>query len=65
MEIDNQLREMDARIKVLGQTARELLDAAGDVEAVRRNVKRILASVRMLELNVSDLCELERPAKGR
>jgi len=65
MEIDSQIREMDARIKVLGQTARELLDAAGDVEAVRRNVKRILASVRMLELNVSDLCELERPAKGR
>ena len=65
MEIDKQIREMDARIKVLGQTARELLDAAGDVEAVRRNVKRILASVRMLELNVSDLCELERPAKRR
>lgn len=65
MEIDDQIREMDAKIKVLGQTARELLDAAGDVEAVRRNVKRILASVRMLELNISDLCELERPAKGR
>ena len=65
MEIDNQIREMDARIKVLGQTARELLDAAGDVEAVRRNVKRILASVRMLELNISDLYELERPAKRR
>lgn len=64
MEIDDQIREMDAKIKVLGQTARELLDAAGNVEAVRRNVKRILASVRMLELNISDVCELKRPAKG-
>jgi len=57
---NDNIREMDAKIRVLGQAARELLDAAGDVEAVRRNTKRILASVRMLELNISDLCELER-----
>ncbi len=58
MEINDEIREMDAKIRVLGQTARELLDAAGDVEAVRRNAKRILASVRMLELTISDLYEL-------
>lgn len=55
----DKMKEMDAKIRVLGQTARELLDGAGDVEAVRRNTTRILASVKMLELNISDLCELE------
>ncbi len=59
MNADNSIKEMDAKIKVLRQVAQELLDAAGDVEAVRRNTKRILASVKMLELNICDLCELE------
>ena len=60
MTTNDEIKEMDAKIRVLRQTARELLDRAGDVEAVRRNTKRILASVRMLELNISDLSELER-----
>lgn len=59
MTTNDEIKEMDAKIRVLRQTARELLDRAGDVEAVRRNTKRILASVRMLELNISDLSELE------
>ena len=58
MNADNNIKEMDAKIRILRQTAQELLDAAGDVEAVRRNTKRILASVKMLELNICDLCEL-------
>lgn len=57
--MDNDIKEMDAKIRVLRQTAQELLDAAGNVEAVRRNAKRILASVKMLELNICDLCELD------
>lgn len=59
MSTKSDIQEMDAKIRALGQTARELLDAAGDIEAVRRNTKRILASVRMLELTICDLCELE------
>lgn len=57
--MDNDMKEMDAKIRVLRQTAQEVLDGAGDIEAVRRNAKRILASVKMLELSICDLCELE------
>ncbi|MRR35382.1 hypothetical protein EG829_12010 [bacterium] len=59
MTTNDEIKEMDAKIRVLRQTAQELLDRAGDVEAVVRNTKRILASVRMLELNISDLSERE------
>lgn len=59
MSTHSDIRETDAKIGALGQTARELLDAAGGVEAVRHNTKRVLASVRMLELNICDLYELE------
>ena len=48
--------EMDRKIRLLRQTTQEILDSAGDVEAVRRNAKRILASVKMLELNICDVC---------
>ena len=57
--MDNDIKEMDAKIKVLRQVAQELFDSAGDVEAVRRNTKRVLASIKMLELNICDLCELQ------
>lgn len=57
--MDNDMKEMDAKIRILRQTAQEVIDAAGDIEAVRRNAKRILASVKMLELSICDLCELE------
>ncbi len=52
------ITDMDEKIRALRQTAQELLDTAGDIEAVRRNAKRILASVRMLELNVCDINEI-------
>lgn len=51
------LAEMEKKIRVLRQTAQELFDSAVEIEAVRRNAKRILASVKMLELNVCDINE--------
>lgn len=59
MTTHGDIKEMDTKIRALRQTAEELLDAAGDVEAVRRNTKRVLASIRMLELNICDLSEIE------
>jgi len=47
------LREMADLIQNLRQTATRLRDAS-EIPAVVRNCERILASVRMLELNISE-----------
>jgi hypothetical protein len=52
------LKGMDARIKGLRRTAEELRELGQGIEAVRRNVDRILASVKMIELNVCDVAEV-------
>lgn len=46
--------KMVRKIRSLRKSAEELKDLSGGIEAVDRNVDRILASVRMLEINVSD-----------
>ncbi len=51
------LEAMDQRIQAIKKAAGELKGMAEEFEAVRRNADRILASVRMLEINVSDLLE--------
>jgi len=58
MAEDYPIEEMVARIAALRQTAEALLRVSGDIEAVRRNLERILANVKMLELNVSDVAEI-------
>ena len=51
------LNALDEKIKLLRRTAEEI-NAMGDgIEAVKRNVVRILASTKMLEINVSDVKE--------
>lgn len=55
----NNLKAMAQQIAILKKAAMELKDLAGDsFPAVEKNADRILASVRMLELNVSDIVEL-------
>ena len=55
----NRLKDMAQRIADIRKSALELKDLAGDsFPAVEKNADRILASVRMLELNVSDIVEL-------
>ena len=46
---------MDTRIKAIKKAAQELKDLSRGIPAVDRNVGRILASVKMLEINISDL----------
>lgn len=48
------INEMDDKIKLIRKTAEELLAIGGDIEAVKKNLVRLLASTKMLELNVSD-----------
>ena len=51
--------EMAKKIRVLKQTAVELKRISGGIQAVDRNVDRILASIKMLEINISDLADID------
>ncbi|MDP2972495.1 MAG: hypothetical protein Q8P64_25310 [Deltaproteobacteria bacterium] len=53
------LKKMDTRIKKIKKAALELKGFSGGIQAVDRNASRILASVKMLEINISDILELE------
>ena len=51
------LIKMDEKIQSIKKAARELKEMSDGIQAVDRNVDRILASVKMLEINVSDVIE--------
>ena len=53
------LNIINAKIQLLKKTAQELNRIGEDFPAVARNTARILASVKMLEINISDLVELD------
>jgi hypothetical protein len=55
-----EIKKVDARIKLIKKAAQELKGLSGEFPAVDRNVERILASVKMLEINVSDVIALYR-----
>ncbi len=50
-----QLKEMAEKIRAIKEAATELQNICGGIQAVKRNVDRILASVKMLEINISDV----------
>jgi hypothetical protein len=54
---DYKIGDMAEKIGVLKQTANELKSISGGIQAVDRNVDRILASIKMLEINISDLAD--------
>lgn len=54
MATDHNIKKMDAKIKEIRKAAEELQELGGDIEAVNRNLVRLLASTKMLELNISD-----------
>ena len=53
------ITKIDTKIQVLKKNAEELNQQCQDFPAIARNTVRILASVKMLELNISDLTELD------
>ena len=53
------IKKMDAKIQLLKKTTEELNQLSKDFPAIARNTARILASVKMLEINVSDLIGLD------
>ncbi len=54
----NELVEMDAKIQTMKKTALELESMADEFPALSRNLSRILSSLKMLELNISDILDL-------
>jgi hypothetical protein len=56
------LNEIDAKIQMMKRTAEELAQAgAGEnFPASARNIVRISAGIKMLEMNISDVIELEQ-----
>ena len=53
------ITKIDTKIQLLKKTTEELNQLCQDFPAIARNTIRILASVKMLEINVSDLVELD------
>lgn len=58
MDLEEKLKPIEARIRVMKQAAQELKEMGHGFPAVRRNSTRILAGIKMLELNVSDLLDV-------
>lgn len=55
------LEKIDAQIQFIRKAALELKTISGGIQALDCNTQRILASVKMLEINFSDLRELVAP----
>jgi hypothetical protein len=55
MDVQKNLTEIDARIQLMKKTAGELKGMADEFPALASNTARILASLKMLEINFSDL----------
>ena len=52
------MKELSKTISELRRTAENLLKAGGEIEAIKRNVTKILANIKMLELNISDVADI-------
>ena len=49
------MEEMDGYVRAIREAAFRLKDTAEGVQGIERNVDRLLASVKMLEINISDV----------
>jgi len=59
------LDKMASKIRSIKKSAVDLKNLSGGIEAVDRNIERILSSVKMLEINISDVAELVGKDKAR
>ena len=55
-EID--IEKISNNIRILKKTAEELAQMGEDFPALKRNMVRILASIIMLEINISDIIDI-------
>jgi len=50
-----EIRKLDTRIRAIRKASQELKELSDGIPAVNRNADRILASVKMLEINITDI----------
>lgn len=55
-EVD--LKEMDALIREVKAKIEKLIEISGGMQCVDRNCDRIMASIKMLEINICDLQDI-------
>lgn len=53
------LEGIDEKIRLMKEAAQELKEMGKSIPAMDRNVLRILASIKMLEINISDVLDPE------
>ena len=58
MEREYGIKGMTEKIQAIKEAATELKHVSSGIQAVDRNVDRILASVKMLEINISDIANI-------
>jgi hypothetical protein len=54
MSVDFDLKKVVSKIEVIKEASLQLKQYSHGIQAIDRNVERILASVKMLEINFSD-----------
>jgi hypothetical protein len=52
------IKKMAQKISYIKKEANELKAMSGGIQAVDKNIDRILASIKMLEINISDLLDM-------
>jgi hypothetical protein len=53
------LEGIEVKIQLMKETAQELQEMGKNIPAMDRNLLRILASIKMLEINISDVLDPE------
>ena len=59
MITENEIKKIDDKIKLLRDTAEELNSLSASVPTINRNTTRLLATVKMMELNISDCIDFD------
>ena len=55
---DVNLKELDKTIKEVKEKVQHIMELSGGMQCVDRNCERIMASIKMLELNICDVADI-------
>ena len=56
--VEDDLKKIAQKIETLKREVTELKKISGGIQAIDRNADRILASIKMLEINISDIANI-------